>query len=199
MIRAWILTGRSSPLNADGFRDRLTGCRVVVFMMFVATTLGLAGCAPYQFGSQTLFRPGIRTIYVPIPRNDTFRHELGVQLAESLTREIETRTPYKVTGDPGADTALICRIVDESKRVLTETDSDDARAADISIMVQATWSDRSGQVLMQNAVIPTTGLAVGFAGDSRLVPEAGQTASGAALETVQSIANQIVSQMENRW
>jgi Lipopolysaccharide-assembly len=159
----------------------------------------LVGCAPYQFGSQTLYRPGIRTVYVPIPRNDTFRHELGVQLAEALTREIETRTPYKVTGDPGADTALVCRVTHETKQVLTEASSDDPRALDLGISVQATWSDRIGNVLMQDAVIPAKGLAVGFGDSNRFVPEAGQTAGSASIETVQSLASQIVSQMESRW
>lgn len=170
-----------------------------IFSVLTLAAAILAGCAPYQYGTQSLYRPGIRTVYVPIPRNDTFRHDLGVQLAEALTREIETRTPYKVTGDPGADTALVCRITDETKRVLTETDSDDPRALDLTLTVQATWSDRAGQVLMQNSAIPTTGLAVGFAEESRFVPEAGQSAGTASLQTVQSIATQIVSQMETRW
>jgi hypothetical protein len=162
-------------------------------------TVFMAGCAPYQFGSQTLYRPGIRTIYVPVPRNDTFRHELGVQLAEALTREIETRTPYKVTGDPGADTALVCRVTQESKQVLTEANSDDPRALDLGISVQATWSDRIGNVLMQDAVVPAKGLAVGFGDSNRFVPEGGQTAGTSSIETVQSLASQIVSQMESRW
>ena len=67
---------------------------------FCLVALLLPGCAAYRFGSATMFRPGIRTVHVPIVRNDTFRLDLGVRLSEALVKEIESRTPYKVTGDP---------------------------------------------------------------------------------------------------
>ena len=49
----------------------------------------VSGCAAYRFGSASLFRPGIRTVHVPVVRNDTFRHDLGVRLTEAIVREIE--------------------------------------------------------------------------------------------------------------
>ena len=66
-----------------------------------AFTLLPAGCVTYRFGSAAMFRTGIRTIHVPIVRNDTFRHDLGIRLTEAITNEIENRTPYKVTFDDG--------------------------------------------------------------------------------------------------
>ncbi len=86
-----------------------------------------------SFRSGIAISPGIQTVHVPVVRNDTFRHDLGVRLSEALVREIELRTPYKVTGDPNADSTLTCRVVNEAKRVLTETDTDDPRAIDAAI------------------------------------------------------------------
>ncbi len=171
----------------------------------VRTTLVLCycalatGCAAYQFGPDSMFRPGIRTVHVPIVRNDTFRHDLGVRLSEALVNEIELRTPYKVTGDPNADSTLTCRVVSEAKRVLTETDTDDPRALDAAINVRATWTSRNGELLMQNSVIPTDDLAITFGQDARFVPEAGQSIDSASQAAIENLAERIVSQMEIRW
>ncbi len=159
----------------------------------------LAGCASYRFGSASMFQPGIRTVHVPVVRNETFRHDLGVRLSEALVKEIESRTPYKVTGDPNADSTLSCRVVDETKRVLTETLSDDPRALDAAISVRATWTSRNGQLLMQNSVIPDNEVAITFGQDSRFVPEAGQSVASATQDAINNLAERIVSQMEMRW
>lgn len=158
-----------------------------------------SGCAAYRFGSASLFRPGIRTVHVPIVRNDTFRHDLGVRLSEALVKEIESRTPYKVTGDPNADSTLTCRVVNQTKIVLAEADTDDPRALDAAISVRAAWTSRNGELLMQNSVIPSDDLAITFAQDSRFVPEAGQSVGLATQAAIEQLASRIVSQMEVRW
>ena len=168
--------------------------------VLLASVIGLTtGCAAYRFGSASLFRPGIRTIHVPVVRNDTFRHDLGVRLSEAIVKEIETRTPYKVTGDPNADSRLECRVVSETKRVLTETGTDDPRALDAAMTVRATWLSRSGEMLMQNSIVPTGDLAIGFSQESRFVPEAGQSIDTATEAAIIDLASRIVSQMEMRW
>ena len=123
----------------------------VVVVAGVALLAGMSGCAAYRFGPASLFRNDIRTVYIPIVRNDTFRHDLGVRLDEALVKEVERRTFYKVTGDPNADSTFDCRIVNKSKRVLTETDTDDPRALDAVIAVRADWTSRNGEMLMQNS------------------------------------------------
>lgn len=178
--------------------SRAIGTWLLVGVVGLVSSLG-AGCAGYRFGSASLFRPGIRTVHVPIVRNDTFRHDLGVRLSEAIVREIEERTPYKVTGDPNADSTLVCRIVNESKRVLTETDTDDPRALDAAVSVRAAWTGRSGELLMQNAIVPGGDLAIGFGQDSRFVPEAGQSVDTAMQAAIDNLAERIVSQMEMRW
>jgi len=157
------------------------------------------GCAPYRFGARSLFRPGIRTVYVPVIRNETFRSDLGVRLTEAVVREIEQRTPYKVTGDPLADSTLTCRVVGQTKRVLTETDTDDPRALDAALSVKATWVSRSGEPLMTDSVIPMRGLEITFGQDSLFVPEAGQSVDTATQAAIENLAQRIVSQMETRW
>ncbi len=146
-----------------------------------------------------MFPPGIRTVHVPVVRNDTFRHDLGIRLTEAIVREIETRTPYKVTGDPAADSTLTVRVVSETKNVLTETSDDDPRALDASVTAQATWTGRQGQMLMNNHVVPGTAGVINFGQDSRFVPEAGQSIDTATQAAIEELAQRIVSEMEVRW
>jgi hypothetical protein len=172
---------------------------LMLAMSILCCAFSSVGCAAYQFGSASMFRPGIRTVHVPVVRNATFRPDLGVRLSEALVKEIERRTPYKVSSDPNADTTLSCQVVSEAKRVLTETASDDPRALDAAISVRATWTSRGGEMLMQNSVIPTGDLAIGFSQDARFVPEAGQSIDSATQVAIENLAARIVSQMEMRW
>ena len=159
----------------------------------------MIGCASYQYGTDALFPPGIQTIHVPVVRNDTFRHDLGVRLTEALVREIEQRSNYKVTSDPNADSTLQCRIIDETKQVLTESSTDDPRALEAALSVRASWTRRGGQRLMQNSVIAIDDTAISFGQNVRFVPEAGQSIDTATQRAIENLASRIVSQMEMRW
>ena len=170
-----------------------------LLLTMAALTLLTAGCVTYRFGSAAMFRTGIRTVHVPIVRNDTFRHDLGIRLTEAITNEIENRTPYKVTGDPNADSTLTCRVTRQTKQVLSEADTDDPRALNAVISVQSSWVSREGELLMQNSVVPSDDISISVAQESRFVPEAGQSVGLATQAAIEQIANSIVSQMELRW
>lgn len=196
--RSRLQRSSSVSLHAAGEQRRFwcSGFRVAVLSIGLMT---FSGCAAYRFGNATLFRPDIRTVYVPVIRNETFRHDLGVRLTEAVIRQIESVTPYKVTGDPNADSTLTCRFNSETKRVLTESSSDDPRALDVAVSVQAAWVSRNGELLMQNAIIPEGDLAIAFSQDARFVPEAGQSVDTATQQAIEQLASRIVSQMELRW
>lgn len=168
-------------------------------VMMAASTMLSAGCVTYRFGSAAMFRTGIRTIHVPIVRNDTFRHDLGIRLTEAITNEIENRTPYKVTGDPNADSTLTCRVTRQTKQVLSEADTDDPRALNAVIAVRSSWVSREGELLMHNSVVPSDDISISFAQESRFVPEAGQSVGLATQAAIEQLASSIVSQMELRW
>jgi hypothetical protein len=173
--------------------------RAAAILLTGMAWIAVSGCAAYRFGPSTLFRSDIRTVHVPVARNDTFRHDLGVRLTEALVRAIERRSFLKVTGDPFADSTLRCRVFNESKRVLTETESDDPRALDAAITVRADWISRNGELLMQNAIAGSEDLTITFAQEARFVPEAGQSIDTADQDVIEQLAERIVSQMELRW
>jgi hypothetical protein len=189
----------STPFQRTHLRLLSRACgALVVGWALLWIAIG-SGCAGYQLGSATLYNPNLRTIYIPTVRNETFRADLGVQLTEALQRTVELRTPYKVVANPSADSTLTCRMVSQTKRVIVETNTDEPRALENMLTVELTWTDRQGNLLMENRFVPTGELAFFFIQGSDFVPEGGQSMATAQLHAIEQMANQIVSQMEVRW
>jgi len=161
--------------------------------------MAVAGCASYQVGHQTLYRPDIQTIYVPVFENETYRRNLGEQVTEAVIKEIQQRTPYQVVHTPDADSTLTGRIVTEGKRVAAENQFDDARAVEAEIAVDVHWIDRGGNVLMQRAGMPVPYLSLSATHSSTFSPESGQSLATAQQDTTRRLARDIVGQMEIWW
>lgn len=186
------------PIDVMIFAAKLRTLVGLTLLGFSLASLA-SGCAGYQLGSASLYNPNIRTIYVPMVRNEGWRHNQGVQLTEALVRTIELRTPYKVVSNPSADSVLTCRINSQTKRVIVEAATDEPRAIEEMITVELTWTDRQGNLLMENRFVPQGELAFYFIQGSDFVPEGGQSIATAQQRVVETLADQIVSQMEVRW
>lgn len=178
---------------------QLSGWAILAVSILSLPASALVGCAGYQLGAQSLYNPSIRTIYIPVVRNESWRHELGVQLTEAIQRAVELRTPYKVVGDPSADSTLTCRVTSQNKRTIAEAITDEPRAVETLMTMELMWTDRQGNLLMENRVVPSGELAYYFIQGTDFVPEGGQSISSAQLRAVEQLADQIVSQMEARW
>lgn len=166
----------------------------------LAGTLGLhAGCVAYRFGNQSLYRPDIRTIYVPMFRSDSFRPFLGERLTEAVIKEIELKTPYKVVSDPNADSVLTGRITYERKRVLAEDANDNPRDLDTELIVEIQWYDRLGGVILENSALAYSPRLFATLQNANFVPESGQSIATAHQENIQRLAEQIVAEMEMPW
>ncbi|ADB16425.1 hypothetical protein Psta_1750 [Pirellula staleyi DSM 6068] len=158
-----------------------------------------AGCAGYQVGSRSLYRPDVRSVHVPIAQSDSFRRYLGERLTEAVVKQIEVRTPYKVASNDAADSVLTMRIVSESKRVLAETRNDDVRDIETDFFIQISWVDRRGDLIMNYSDLPLQPLLVNISQDANFVPEGGQSLATAQQEAIHRLATQVVDQMEIRW
>ncbi len=132
-------------------------------------------------------------------RNDTFRHELGPLLTEGIQKEIELRTPYKVVGSPQADSTLTCRLTSEAKRTVTETITDEVRAAEFIVTIELSWTDRQGNLLLENRFVPQGELAFYFIRGVDFIPESGQSFASTEIRVIEMLAIEIVNQMEVRW
>ncbi len=150
------------------------------------------GCAGYQIGNGTLFRPDVRTVHVPVFESQDFRRGLGERLTEAVVKEIEERTPYKVVHTPDADSRLVGDIIRVRKRVQAENRNDEPRVLETEFRVEVRWFDRQGNSLMPRALLSVSQ-------EAHFVPEAGQSMATGQQEAIGRLAKQIVDQMEMPW
>ncbi len=164
--------------------------------LIALTCLLSQGCAGYQVGSRTLFRPDIRTVHVPMFYSDALRRNVAEWLTEAVVKEVENRTPYKVVAAATADTVLSGRVLSISKTGLAETANDDLRDLEVELYVEVRWQDNAGNILMQHVAVPIETAAVTSATASHFIPEAGQSMVTAQQRDIRRAAQQIVSLME---
>src|SRR6267142_5700529 len=133
------------------------------------------GCAGYQLGQRSLYRPDIRTVHVPVIQSDSYRRYLGERLTEAVVKEIELRTPYKVVDSVSADSVLSVRLVSDTKRVLANNRFSEPRDIETDFFIQTSWIDRRGDLIMSHDDIPAAPLLVNLGQQANFVPEGGQS------------------------
>lgn len=163
------------------------------------TCASLMGCAGYRFGAASLYPPEIRTVHVPIFESNSYRRNLGEWLTEAVIREIELKTPYKVVSHPNADSVLTGTIIADTKRILVVSPTDEPRETEMRMEVQVSWVDRRGNVLRERAGVPIPPELIDVAGTGSIVPEFGQSVVTAQQDSIEQLAQQIVSLMEAPW
>lgn len=159
------------------------------------------------------YDPCIRTVRVPIFKNETFRQGLEFELTKAVIREIESKTPFKVVNaDESADTELVGKIVGRSKNVVNFNQLGEVRDAEGTLTVEVNWKDlrvAAGPDPL-SAPFPLPGgppmLPPSTSKKKVLVqsmasfrPELGQSLTSAEQTMVNNMAVQIISMMEQPW
>ncbi len=177
---------------SDAIRSiRLAG---VMILLVVAP-----GCAGYRFGNRSLYPSHIHTVHVPIFESNSFRRGLGERLTEAVQKEIELKTPYKVTSNPGADSVLSGRIGRENKHVVIGSKSGEPRELQVNLHVQVQWVDRRGSPIRSTETIPVAPELIDVTGTSNVIPQMGQSIATGQQQAIHRLAEQIVSLMEAPW
>lgn len=166
----------------------------------VIVALGMPlGCAGYQLGSRTLYRPNIYSIHVPMFESDSYRRFLGEQLTEAVVKEIELKTPYEVTSRANADSTLTGRITTDSKYVLAENVNDEPRDIEFDLRAVVSWRNSRGDLIGSPLAIRVPDDLIRLGQAEHFVPEGGQTVTVSQLEAIGHLAQQIVATMEVPW
>lgn len=175
--------------------------------LLVALSLAIVGCS--SDGHFTLlgyttappFDRSIRTVYVPIFGNRTFRRGIEFELTKAVIREIESKSPYKVVSDRSqADAELTGTIVSRRKSVININQLGETREAELGFGVEVTWRDlRSGVDLHgtnphRDPTQPTPPALILPTG--AYIPELGGSTASAEDQVVRQLARQVVHMME---
>lgn len=171
-------------------------CLLAMAMVYVSIVWA-AGCASdptegYVFGST--YREGVATVAVPIFENDTYHRDIEFELTDAVVKEIESRTPYKVTSAVRADTILSGTI----RRVEIDHLSRSPRTglteeSVLSVTIDFEWTDlRTNRPLVKREQ---------YAGHGLFVPSrpSGEPIELGRFAVVQKLASDIVNEMQAEW
>lgn len=172
----------------------------------------------FGYTTHSQYNRNIRTVYVPIFKNKTFVRGIEFQLTEAVQKQIEAKTPWKVSNDcHAADSELIGTVVAMPKRVIFHNLLNEAREAEITLAAQVVWRDLKNDQVLSSATGPLpdsseTPPMLDELGPPRIVarpmivqrsaafiPELGETVTSAKKKAVDDLAEQIVSMMETPW
>jgi len=195
------MNGQHSVQRPLGAKPPLSiGARhAIAAFLFAFMLINLAGCAGYQVGPRSLYRPDVNSVYVPVFESDSLRRNLGEQLTEAVIKQIELKTPYKVVSGAHADSVLSGRILQEYKYVVAENVNDDPRDIEVEFEIEISWRDRRGDLISETYTYGIPSSIVVFGQSVSLIPESGQSVATAHLAAIDALAEQVVSRMEVPW
>ena len=163
-----------------------------LLLIFAVILLSLVpGCG---YTHREMFPQEFQSISVPIFENKTFYQGYEFDVTEAVCKEIELRTPYKVTSLEGADTQLKGSIVSVNQVLLSTTsEANLPQELEYRIFIDFEWKNlRTGKVIRDRK---------GFEAVGRYVPTAGVNEFGAVgqHEAAQALATAIVGAMRADW
>lgn len=178
------------PQSAAAFR------RTLALVCLALVSAGSTGCG-YMVGSP--YSAEIRSVYVPTFTSNSNRRFLEYQLTESVQKQIQSRTHFRLAKEGEADTKLTGKIVDAGKRVLGQTSNSDPRELQMNLQVEITWEEVSTGRILAQRTMPISAEALQIAAQSEFAPEIGQSLSSGTREVVDRLARNIVEMMETPW
>lgn len=177
----------------------MTGCfgTLILTSILALMLVLIPGCAasPTQgYAFDSTFDESINTIAVPIFRNETTSRGLEVQLTEAVMKQIQQRTPWRLTPADRADTTLVGVVTSTGLRALSDdpqTGLVQEQAVEITIRFE--WRDnRSGDVL----VARDNYRASAVFHPSRAVGDRLELGQRSAID---ELAQDLVSEMRSAW
>ena len=175
----------------DRMANFLAPGRLLNALLLVVLALSATGCG---YSSKELFPTQYNTVAVPIFENRTFYRGMEFELAESMVKQIESRTPYKVVAPGGAQTIMEGTITNvEQTQLSRRRPGGVPQEVELTVTADFVWKDLgSGEVITDRR---------GFVAVGRYIPTSG---IGEPIEiaqhlAIQRMASDIVSTMRSDW
>lgn len=171
--------------------------RPILALALAAAALGAASCAsdPTKGYAFSTTRPqSIRTVHVPIFKNDTFFRGVEVELTDAIIKEIQRSTPWRVTGEGNADSVLSGAVVNADLRTLSiARETGLSQEVAVVLTVDFDWTDaRSGRAMANRR---------GFSAAEAFVPAlgVGERIGTGQQATIDELAKAIVAELRSNW
>jgi hypothetical protein len=177
--------GRTIP----GRHAAVLGLAAVVPVM-----MALAGCGgPGRYSNRSLFPDDVRSVYVEMFDNRTFRRGVEYTLSDALAKRIETDTPYRIISDKDrTDSVLSGQLVAVNESILTlERETGRALEKEVVLAAVVNWKNlRTGRIMINNETVTAAASYSDFQS---------QDFTYASAVAANRLARKIVEVMENNW
>ena len=166
----------------------------LVVLCSCALCLGLCGCDGMAgYSNESLFPQDVRSVYLEMFNNQTFRRGVEYELSDALAKRIEVDSPYKIVSDSDrADTVISGQIVSIGELALS-TDRELGTVLEKEVEMQAVvnWKNlKTGQLLIDHIIVSAS------ASYSEYQMQDFKYASTLAAN---NLARKIVELMERKW
>jgi len=160
-------------------------------VLAVLAATGLAGCGGYT--NKSLFPEDVRSVYIEMFDNRTFRRGIEYTLSDAIAKRIESDTPYKVVSDRDrTDSIIDGQLVVIAESILTlERQTGQALEKEVILTATVNWKNiRTGRMMMNNQSVTA---AAGYSEFLR------QDFTYASTLAANKLAQKIVEVMQNNW
>jgi hypothetical protein len=187
-----LLARRPFPLAVLAAAGLLSGCSMFPMEPAVRPDNDEGGFFGWHMQAPFDLSQG-KTVFVEF-KSQRFRRDLQLMLMESVTKEINMRTPYRCVGHPDqADLILTGNITVDDKNLVVEAPTNLPRqlTATMTLWIGIKHNPpRESEKNMAPTLITET---------LPFVPEVGQTALTSFQQVTENVAKQIVDMMEQPW
>ena len=175
-----------SNLSSRRRRPNLRAVLSYIILSLLFISLGSCG-----YSSKSLLRSNVRSIYVPIFDNNTFRRGYEFDLTKAVRDQILLRTHLSIVDKDEADSILFGKISSVNENVIIEDTKDNLVESQVSIGVDIRWVDkRTGRKIVERKNIKNP---------TEFIVRRNETLSSASNEAFVRVAQSIVEAMEEDW
>jgi len=164
-----------------------------VFTLAVVAATVLAGCGVAGYTNKSLFPEDVRSVYIEMFDNRTFRRGIEYTLSDALAKRIESDTPYKIVSDRDrTDSVMGGQLVVIAESILT-LERETGRALEKEVILTATinWKNlRTGRMMVNNESVTAAASYSDFLN---------QDFTYASTLAANKLAEKIVEVMDNNW
>ncbi len=165
-------------------RAAFFACLVLPFLALVAS----GGCG---YSAKSLLRSNVRSIYVPIFDNNTFRRGYEFSLTEAVRDQLLLRTRLQVVDKDEADSILFGKITHVDENELINDRRDNIVESRVFISAEIRWVDkRTGRTIVERKNIKQP---------AEFIVRRNETLTSASNEAFVGVAQGIVEAMEEDW
>lgn len=164
--------------------------RVYPYYLFLLLAFGIfIGSCGYS--SKMGLRSNVRSIYIPIFDNKTFRRGYEFDLTKAVRDQILLRTHLNIVDKDEADSILLGKIINVNEGILIGDFTDNIVESRVSVGIDIRWVDkRTGRTIVERKNITKS---------AEFIVPRNETLTSSSNEAFVEVARSIVDAMEEDW